>query len=85
MNPLKNEPPFTQELIMQRDRLSGELEQLRALLCECRSSVKFDLTHYAKAGRSYGNGNLGAEADSEANRLHGLLDKIDATLKEPKL
>lgn len=59
------------------------IEQMREALTECRSSVKFDLTHYEKMARAYGN--LGAEgkqthevAENEADRLHALMDRIDA-------
>lgn len=56
---------------------------LRALVVECRSSVKFDLRHYEKMARAYGNiGPEGAQkhamAEAEAQRLHELLAKIDA-------
>ena len=60
-----------------------EIERLRAIVKECRSSVKFDLLHYEKMARAYGN--LGREgeqtaatAEAEAQRLHTLLEKIDA-------
>ena len=62
-----------------------ELEALRKLLEECRSSVKFDLITYEKKSRAYKN--LGPEgltnhlvAEAEANRLHGLLIGIDQAL-----
>ena len=60
-----------------------EIERLRAIVKECRSSVKFDLLHYEKMAHAYGS--LGAEgeqihavAESEARRLSELLAKIDA-------
>ena len=67
----------------------NEIERLHAIATECRSSVKFDLLHYEKMARAYGN--LGAEgaqtaatAEAEAQRLHCLLEKIDAlTLTTP--
>lgn len=60
-----------------------EIEHLRAIVAECRSSVKFDLLHYEKMARAYGNlGPEGAQtaatAEAEAQRLHELLAKIDA-------
>lgn len=57
--------------------------KLLALLIECRSSVKFDLLHYEKMARAYRS--IGPEgeqkyvmAEAEAQRLHGLMEKIDA-------
>ena len=32
-----------------------EIERLRAIVKECRSSVKFDLLHYEKMARAYGS------------------------------
>lgn len=60
-----------------------EIERLRAIATECRSSVKFDLLHYEKMARAYGNiGREGeqtaATAEAEAQRLHELMAKIDA-------
>lgn len=60
-----------------------EIERLRAIAAECRSSVKFDLLHYEKMARAYGNlGPEGAQthavSDAEAQRLHELMAKIDA-------
>lgn len=64
-------------------QLAEESAKLRAIVVECRSSVKFDLLHYEKMARAYGN--LGREgeqtaatAGAEAQRLHELLAKIDA-------
>lgn len=63
-----------------------EADRLRETLEETRSSVKFDLLHYEKMARAYGN--LGREgeqtaatAEAEAQRLHVLLAKIDALTK----
>lgn len=63
--------------------LDAQVTDLRTMAIECRSSVKFDLTHYEKMARAYGN--LGAEgaqthavAEAEARRLFELLEKIDA-------
>ena len=68
--------------------IEAQVETLRAVVIECRSSVKFDLTHYEKMARAYGN--LGAEgaqtsatAEAEAQRLHELLEKIDALALTP--
>jgi hypothetical protein len=36
------------------------IAEMREALTECRSSVKFDLLHYEKMARAYGN--LGAES-----------------------
>jgi hypothetical protein len=64
-------------------QLAEESAKLRAIVVECRSSVKFDLLHYEKMARAYGN--LGREgeqtaaiAGAEAQRLNELLAKIDA-------
>ena len=60
-----------------------ELERLTGIVVASRSSVKFDLLRYEKMARTYGN--LGEEgeqiravAEAEAQRLHELLEKIDA-------
>lgn len=66
--------------------LDEQVTELRALVVECRSSVKFDLLHYEKMARAYSNiGREGAQtaatAEAEAQRLHELhelLAKIDA-------
>lgn len=72
---------YSPEMMMQR--AADEIDNLRALAIACRSSVKFDLLHYEKMARAYGN--LGREgeqtaatAEAEAQRLHELLAKIDA-------
>ncbi|HNO32408.1 MAG TPA: hypothetical protein PKI78_11525 [Anaerolineales bacterium] len=72
---------YSPEVMMQR--AADEIDNLRALAIACRSSVKFDLLHYEKMARAYGN--LGREgeqtaatAEAEAQRLHTLLEKIDA-------
>lgn len=64
-------------------RPNVELRRLRALVVACRSSVKFDLLHYEKMARAYGNlgpegAQIHATAEAEAQRLHTLLEKIDA-------
>lgn len=61
----------------------AEIHGLQALVIECRSSVKFDLTHYEKMARAYGNigregEQIAASSEAEAQRLHALLEKIDA-------
>lgn len=73
----------TQQLRAELAAAQATIEQMREALTECRSSVKFDLTHYEKMARAYGN--LGAEgkqthevAENEADRLHALMDRIDA-------
>lgn len=67
---------------------AAEIHRLQALVIECRSSVKFDLLHYEKMARAYGNiGREGeqtaAMAEVEAQRLHDLLAKIDAVPPAP--
>lgn len=63
-----------------------ERDELVATLIECRSSVKFDLNRYERMALDYsrlgpeGEGKL-AIADAEANRLHRLIDTIDALAK----
>ena len=59
------------------------IRQMGEALLECRSSVKFDLLTYEKQAIAYGR--IGAEgkeihaaAESEANRLQKLIDRLDA-------
>lgn len=70
-------------LLDERDKLKDSYWEMRDALAETRSSVKFDLLTYEKKARAYGN--IGPEgeamhtmAEAEANRLHKLLDTIDA-------
>lgn len=60
-----------------------ENDKLRAIVRECRSSVKFDCYRYERMAIDYDR--LGPEgeqicaiAKAEAQRLHELLEKIDA-------
>jgi len=64
-----------------------ESAKLRAVVRECRSSVKFDCYRYERMAIDYGR--LGPEgervcaiANAEAQRLHELLEEIDALNKE---
>ena len=62
---------------------ADEIDRLRALVVECRSSVKFDLNRYERMALDYGRlGQEGAQihatAEAGAQRLHELLEKIDA-------
>lgn len=74
------------ESMMDDEKRDGGLSALTdvlGLLADCRSSVKYDLLHYEKMARAYGNiGPEGAQkhemAEAEARRLHDLLEKIDA-------
>lgn len=71
------------EAVSKIAELAEENERLLALVIECRSSVKFDLTHYEKMARAYGNigregEQIAASSEAEAQRLHALMEKIDA-------
>lgn len=56
--------------------------QLRDMLIECRSSVKFDLNQMELAAMKSGISEWARSAtDNEANRLRLLLDRIDAMME----
>ena len=62
---------------------AAEINRLGALIVECRSSVKFDLNRYERMALDYGRlgpegAQISAKAESEAQRLLALLEKIDA-------
>lgn len=79
VNPTNSEQLLRKQLAAAQ----AENERLQRMVIECRSSVKFDLLHYEKKARAYGN--IGAEgaqshavSEAEAQRLQALMDKIDA-------
>ena len=68
--------------------IEAQVETLRAVVIECRSSVKFRPDALREDGAAYGN--LGPEgvqthetAEAEAQRLHELLAKIDSLALTP--
>ena len=61
--------------------MTDRLEQLRADLIACRGSVATDLRFYEKlAMLDKAEKGDGSVAEAEAQRLHDLLDRIDAAM-----